>query len=183
MELGHTLVFGGTGMLQKATGWIAGHSTKTIVYGRNAYRLNRLGEQYNNVTTRDLDYRETNKLEEEIKLAYKSNGPIKTVVAWIHGTAPNAIPTIKEQIGLLQNEKWTLIIIKGSSSNLKSITSSETELPLNCGVKQIQLGFKIVGSKSRWLTHEEIADGVIAGIKSGNKKTVVGTLHPWNKRP
>lgn len=27
--------------------------------------------------------RETNKLEEEIKLAYELNSPIKTVVAWI----------------------------------------------------------------------------------------------------
>lgn len=183
MDLGHTLVFGGTGMLGKATGWIAEHSTKTMIYGRNIHRLKKFEKQFNNVIPRVLDYQDTNKLEQEIRYAHKSNGPIMTVVAWIHGIAPQAIPTIKEQLGSLQNDRWILILVKGSSSNLSSIISSEKDLQSNCDVKEIQLGFKLAGSRSRWLTHEEISDGVIEGIKSGNKKTIVGTLQPWDKRP
>ena len=47
----------------------------------------------------------------------------------------------------------------------------------------MQLGFKIIGSHSRWLTHAEISNGVIESLKGNKTKTIVGTLHPWDRRP
>jgi hypothetical protein len=39
------------------------------------------------------------------------------------------------------------------------------------------------GDVSRWLTHEEISKGIISAIHQDRKKTIIGTLYPWDKRP
>lgn len=179
----HTLVFGGTGMLRKATEWIAEHSTKTVVFGRDIDKLTRIKEKNNCIEIRILDYTDTNKLIEEINRAYKNNGPINTVIAWIHSTAPDALSTIKSKIGTIQDEQWTLLLVKGSSANIDDILASESDFPFNCHLKVVQLGFKIIGSHSRWLTHDEISNGVIESLKGNKTKTIVGTLHPWDRRP
>ncbi|GIP63126.1 hypothetical protein J32TS6_16810 [Virgibacillus pantothenticus] len=42
-------------------------------------------------------------------------------------------------------------------------------MPDSCLYYQIRLGFVIKGGQSRWLTNEEISDGVIKAIKNKNK--------------
>ncbi|WP_026907279.1 hypothetical protein [Paucisalibacillus globulus] len=131
-----------------------------------------------------MDYSNIDDLMHKIEVAYEEYGEIDLVVAWIHSTAPDAIPTIKKQISELQkNHTWTLVIVKGSSSHLASITAYEADVPDNCIVKEVQLGFIYNGVSSRWLTHQEISEGVIEAIKSRERKTIVGTLEPWEKRP
>ncbi|CAG9622678.1 Rossmann-fold NAD(P)-binding domain-containing protein [Sutcliffiella rhizosphaerae] len=180
VEFGHALIFGGTGMLTKATVWIAKHANKTTVYGRNEIKLKKLEEQYSEIgiQTRKLNYQETQNLRKEIQLAIEENGPVRTVIAWIHSTAPDALSTLEKEITKLQGEKWTFIIIKGSNSKL-----IKSDFPTSFEIKEIQLGFIYDGTSSRWLTHEEISNGVIKGIVSKNKQTLIGTLTPWEKRP
>ncbi|MED4701280.1 hypothetical protein P9436_19755 [Lysinibacillus capsici] len=36
---------------------------------------------------------------------------------------------------------------------------------------------------ARWLTHEEISQGVIVAIQQDPPIHIVGTLQPWAKRP
>ncbi len=186
LNCNHALVFGGTGMLLEATGWIAEHVNHTVVFGRNRQRLERLSNQYgeHGLKVQELDYSSTDSLKQQIIHAYEENGEIDLVVAWIHSTAPDAIPTIKGQIAALQrHHHWTLVLVKGSSSHLNSITTIEQDIPVNCTVKEVQLGFIYNGGTSRWLNHHEISEGVIAGIQSKKRKIVVGTLEPWEKRP
>jgi len=185
MNYGHVLIFGGTGMLAKATGWIAARSERTVVFGRNRHRLERIAKQYDGygLEVKQLDYTDNAALIREIHAAHSQHGPIGMVVAWIHGTAPKALPTIKEQISRLQSDPWTLVHIKGSSSRLSDITKPDPDAPENCQVKEVRLGFVYDGTSSRWLTHEEISDGIIEAIKGNQPITVVGTLEPWDKRP
>ncbi|MFZ4451080.1 short-chain dehydrogenase [Salibacterium aidingense] len=186
MNPGHVLVFGGTGMLAKATGWMTKHATRTVVFGRNQGRLDYLMKSYNShgLEIRNLDYTDTEALKHEIKSAYMQHGPIDMVVAWIHSTAPAAIQTIKQQISYLQGRRhWTFLHIKGSANDLTSIITSDPDNSANCHVKEVRLGFIYNGSFSRWLTNEEISDGVIQAIKEEKDITVVGTLEPWEKRP
>lgn len=186
VHFSHVLIFGGTGMLAQATGWVAERSDFTVAFGRNRQRLDRLEKRSAKYGLRiqELDYTDTEALKNAVATAYTKYGEIDMVVAWIHGTAPNAISTIKQQIAMLQKtHRWLLIIIKGSSSNLSSIIATEATIPENCTVKEVQLGFIFNGTTSRWLTHEEISLGVIQAIKGNKSKVVVGTLEPWNKRP
>ncbi|WP_155982744.1 short-chain dehydrogenase [Paucisalibacillus sp. EB02] len=186
MNCNHALVFGGTGMLAEATGWIVKHVNHTVVFGRNRHRLERLSNKYSEqgLKVQELDYSNTESLKHQITNAYEEHGEIDLVVAWIHSTAPDAIPTIKRQIATLQvHRQWTLVIVKGSSSHLTNIAFTENDVPENCIVKEVQLGFIYNEMTSRWLSHHEISEGVITGIQSNERKTVVGTLEPWDKRP
>lgn len=185
MNLGHVLIFGGTGMLQEASGWIAKHAEHTIAYGRNKQRLSRLQREYGKygLDVRSLDYTNNDRLKLEINHSFVKHGPINMVVAWIHGTAPNAIPTIMNQVSKLQEKKqWTFVIIKSSGDLVKIITPVKS-IRKNCNIKEVQLGFIYNGNTSRWLTHEEISKGTIQAIKGNKNKTIVGTLEPWDQRP
>lgn len=186
MNFGHVLVFGGTGMLAQATSWIVENATNTVVFGRNRQRLDFLKKRIKShrLQTEQLDYTCTDDLRKAIHQAYDQNGKIDRVVAWIHSTAPDAVNVIREQITKLQQDHpWTLVLIKGSSSNLASIIQQEEEYKDACTLQVVQLGFVIEGTTSRWLTHEEISNGVIEAIKSRKSTTVVGTLEPWEMRP
>lgn len=185
MNLGHVLVFGGTGMLSKATDWIVEHAAHTTVFGRNYNRLMQMKKNNsgNGLDIRELDYTNISALKDEIKYSFNQYGPIDMVVSWIHGTAPNAIPTIKQQISQLQNEHWTFIHVKGSSKNLTSIVSTDIANAGNFNSKEVRLGFIFDGNFSRWLTNEEISNGVIQSIKGDKDIITVGTLEPWEKRP
>jgi|SRR5690625_1645774 len=185
MNLGHVLVFGGTGMLSKATAWIVEHATQTTVFGRNFKRLLQIKKNSsgNKLEVRELDYTNISALKDEIKYSFTQYGPIDMVVSWIHGTAPEAIPTIKQQISQLQNKHWTFLHVKGSSSNLDSIVSKEKTHSEQYSIKEVRLGFIYNDTFSRWLTNEEISNGVIQAIKNEKQITTIGTLYPWEKRP
>ncbi|MBU9721436.1 MULTISPECIES: short-chain dehydrogenase [Bacillaceae] len=186
MNLGNVIILGGTGMLARASGWISTHAENTIIYGRDKRRLKQIENMYDEhgLFTRELDYTKTSSLIKEISDAHRQYGSINLIVAWIHSTAPNAIPTIiKEVSKFQQQERWSLLIIKGSSSDLSSIIKTENIIPRNCDLKEVQLGFYYDGLTSRWLTHEEISNGIIEVIKYDLKRKVVGTLEPWDKRP
>lgn len=185
MNLGHVLIFGGTGMLQGASGWIAKHAKHTIAFGRNKQRLSRLQKEYGvyGFEARTLDYTDNEMLKQEINHSFIKHGQINMVVAWIHGTAPNAVPTIMKQVSSLQkNKQWTFVIIK-SSGNLIRIITPIKNTEKNCTIKEVQLGFIYNENNSRWLTHKEISEGTIEAIKGNKNKTIVGTLEPWEQRP
>lgn len=49
--------------------------------------------------------------------------------------------------------------------------------------RQVILGFVIEGGRSRWLTHQEISDGVLKAVHQDAAWSVVGTVEPWSMRP
>ncbi|WP_343781482.1 hypothetical protein [Virgibacillus salarius] len=56
-------------------------------------------------------------------------------------------------------------------------------MPANCQYRQIQLGFKVVSNYSRWLTNQEISQGVIEGIQKERNTMlhIVGQVEPSDK--
>ncbi|MFB4159524.1 short-chain dehydrogenase [Geomicrobium sp. JSM 1781026] len=183
MNLGHALIFGGTGMLAGATKWVAEHATHATAFGRNEQRLHRLEQTSAALGTRQLDYTDSEQLKQEVQRAYDTFGPIHTVVAWIHGTAPGARSLIVEQIDRMQADVWQLVTVRGSSHDVQQIKKEQNIVSEQCRFIDIQLGFIYDGRVSRWLTHDEISAGVIRGIKDQQAVSVVGTLEPWDERP
>lgn len=45
------------------------------------------------------------------------------------------------------------------------------------------LGFRVEDDGSRWLTHEEISEGILAAIADPQPVQVIGTVTPWERRP
>ncbi|MGY0691843.1 short-chain dehydrogenase [Virgibacillus sp. FSP13] len=175
---------GGTGMLRDVSKWIIQQCNHTSVIARNREKLNLLQTvcSASNVDPVSLDYKNTGALKRHIQNQIASYGAIDTVVAWLHGDAPQAIPALLDEISSRQKVAYKFFHIKGSSYHLKSI-QSQISTPKNCHYRDIQLGFVVEGDTSRWLIHKEIAEGVITAIKQDRKRMVVGQLEPWERRP
>ncbi|SDY75180.1 short-chain dehydrogenase [Bacillus sp. 166amftsu] len=178
----HALVIGGTGMLKKVSVWLCNQGFYVSVIGRDRDRLEGVKHACNapgNVTCISLDYHDSDILKQSIKGAIKQNGPITLVIAWIHTTAKKALQVICEEIELHSKSYGLFHILGSSASQLErqKIGSS------SCDYHRILLGFILQGEHSRWLSHEEIAEGVIAGIQSKQSDCIIGTLEPWELRP
>ncbi|SDI80164.1 hypothetical protein [Natribacillus halophilus] len=179
----HAIVFGGTGMLAGATKWLINNADHISVIGRNKHRLEQLYPGHDNSDLRlvALDYKDNEALSHFLRKTIQTYGPIDLIVSWIHSIASDAIPIILDEL-THQKRPWRFFHIKGSSDDLPSILGEYT-VPWNCLYRDVQLGFKIEEDVSRWLTHEEISNGVISAIHYDKKQTIVGTLYPWSTRP
>jgi NAD(P)-dependent dehydrogenase (short-subunit alcohol dehydrogenase family) len=180
----HALVIGGTGMLSKVTLWFVKEGYHVSVIGRNPKRMEQLisdAKDESLVTPLLVDYRLDDELKNQIKMAIKKNGEIDIVVAWIHSVGKNVLNIISEEISR-SNHYWKLFHILGSSSNLEDVRK-KINLSVNCLYRQVQLGFIIEGTTSRWLTHEEISKGIIDSIKNDKVTNLIGVLEPWHMRP
>ena len=179
--MSHALIIGGSGMLKDASIWLATHFDYVTVIGRSKQKMNSLIKQCPNLYPLYLDYHDTNHLKLEVENQIRKLGHVDIVVAWVHSTAPNALPTIIHLLAKQPNQ-WSLVHILGSSSNLEAIKKT-ISVPENCTYTQVQLGFVRENNQSRWLTNSEISSGVIKAISQKEEKYIVGTIEPWELRP
>jgi hypothetical protein len=178
------LVIGGTGMLSKATKWLNDEGHSLTLVARNAEKLERVSSSCRypeNNRIISLSYEDSDRLRACIQEEQKNHGNYTMVIAWIHSTAPDALGIIIDEIIKFQ-QPFKLFHVLGSSSDLQKIQRS-LKVPNECDYRQIQLGFIIENNRSRWLTNDEISNGVIHAIINDNPVTVVGTLQPWSMRP
>lgn len=177
----HALVIGGTGMLAKASVWLSENGYHVSVIGRNPEKMQQLLEQNPaQLTPVLIDYTLTSELARQISAIQQKNGPIELAIAWVHSTGPHAIPSVLRMFPA--NQPVAFFHVNGSNSNLKDI-KAKTAPPHHILYHQIQLGYKIENGISRWLTHDEISQGVIEAVRSGKAESVIGTTEPRDKRP
>jgi len=144
----------------------------TTVLGRDISRLGRLVEENERILPLSVDYRDYPGLTQAInKLC--DNGPVRLVVAWIHSTAPDALQAVVNVISFRQSDEWKLFHVLSSISQDPVVTAG-LDLPELCEYHQVQLGYEVEGSSRRWLTDDEISDGIIGAIKSNQAYSVIG---------
>ncbi|CAG5086136.1 Short chain dehydrogenase [Thermobacillus xylanilyticus] len=180
----HALVIGGSGMLAGASLWLARQGREVTVIGRNPQKLKLLSDQHPNLHGVSADYSRAAEFAETLNDMMRKWGPADLVVAWIHHDEERVIGQTAEAIRLAGGADfgWELYHVLGSSSNLDEMLR-KIAVPPECACHQVQLGFVIEGGRSRWLTHDEISNGVIECIQNNRRRHVVGTLEPWEKRP
>jgi len=163
---GHALVVGGTGMLAGLTRALAerGHAVTSLSRsGREPVAGNACNSlDQARISSVAVDYRDDAALVWELERAREARGPIELAVCWIHTDAPEAPRIVAEAVQpgarLVQvfgTRRWPL-----------------AEPPLQIAYRQVLLGS--VGG--RWLTHEEISDGVLAAVLADRPRYVVGEL-------
>ena len=54
---------------------------------------------------------------------------------------------------------------------------------VDCRLRQVVLGFRVVGDRSRWLTNDEISAGVLDAVRNDRPLSVIGQVDPWAARP
>jgi len=174
--MSHALIIGGSGMLKETSIWVAINYDYVTVIGRSKKKMDSLINQCNNINPLYLDYHNTSNLKLEIEEQIRKLGNVDLIVAWLHSTAPTALPTIINLVTKHPNN-WRLVHILGSSSNLETIKKT-LSVPENCTYSQVQLGFVRDNNTSRWLTNTEISSGVIRAISQKEVNYIVGTIEP-----
>ncbi|MCL1702967.1 short-chain dehydrogenase [Lysinibacillus sp. Bpr_S20] len=178
----HALVVGGTGMLSDVSIWLVSMGYHTSVICRNYTKMDKLIKRSidrNAITPLFVDYTNKEELEQKLLFTTIKNGEIGLIVAWIH---PYAKSTLKHILRVIKNDNIKVFHILNSRSDLKQ-TKSYLSIPEYYLYRQIQLGFIVEGDYSRWLTHEEIAKGILESIQNDIEEQIIGVVHPWEKRP
>ena len=178
----HALVIGGTGMLKKVSMWLCDQGFHVSIIGRNEVKLEnvkRASSAPENMTCLPLDYHNDDDVKLSIKRTIERNGPITLVVAWIHSSAKYALSLICKEIEL-SSETYNLFHILGTKA---SRMTAQKIGSTRCSYHRIILGFILEDTYGRWLTHEEIAGGVIKGIENKRAEWIVGRVEPWELRP
>lgn len=181
----NALVVGGTGMLSNVSLWLGRKGYRVYVIGRNSEKMNRLIKKSPSkslITPILVDYRNEAELRENLNSFKKKNGEIDLVVAWIHSIAENALDLIIKEFSNSNNHKWILFHILGSNANLEEIKNNINILE-DCQYHQIQLGYIRENGYSRWLTNEEISNGVIDSIINEKLINIIGLTGPEEQWP
>lgn len=177
------LVVGGTGMLADVVRWLVEQEYHVAVVGRNRERFVRVLQgvsQPASVEYIQQDYHQTDELRAAIEALLLHSGPFDLVVSWIHLTAPEALTMIQMALSR-QEQEWRLLQVCGSGAWKKPPQVVPTA---NCLYRRVILGFVLMeGDSARWLSHQEISEGVIDAIRSDQPLSIVGVVEPWEKRP
>ncbi|WP_339249312.1 short-chain dehydrogenase [Sporosarcina sp. FSL W8-0480] len=177
MNSNHALVIGGTGMLAGVTTFLANRGYSVSVIGRTAAKLERLKTESppNMIFPIQVDYY-SNALFSEVEKAIAERGPFGLIVSW----TPN-YPALEQICEMNGNAiSFRLIHVKGSR---RYFEDEEIRVSTNCVYEKVFLGFVKEEGSSRWLTHEEIAGGVIEQIVNKKDERIIGQLHPYSERP
>ncbi|MFE9079029.1 short-chain dehydrogenase [Bacillus mobilis] len=178
----HALVIGGTGMLKGVSMWLCEKGFHVSIIGRDEVKLEnvkRASAAPERITCLSLDYHNDDDVKRAIKSTIERNGPITLVVAWVHSSAKDTLSLICRELDF-PSETYNVFHILGS----KALRMTAQKIGgTRCSYHRIILGFILEDTFARWLTHEEISDGVIKGIESKNDEWVVGRVEPWELRP
>lgn len=189
--MAHYLVVGGTGMLSGVVEYLAKHGHVISIISRNASSFEDLKARlaYKRLHHITCDYHQPDilalKLEEHTKLY----GNFDNSVCWVHGPSD-----IKACLSIAAYTDDTVIHIVGSAiadpgtpeliTNRFEILSREFPA-LNFKIAVLGFIVEIFNQtqQSRWLTNDEISQGIINCLASTHALHFVGTVTPWSLRP
>ncbi|HGH7196956.1 TPA: short-chain dehydrogenase, partial [Bacillus wiedmannii] len=169
----HALVIGGTGMLKRVSMWLCEQGFHVSVIGRDEVKLENVKRESaapESITCLSLDYHNDDDVKLAIKSTIERNGPITLVVAWVHSSAKGTLSLICRELDV-SSETYSVFHILGSKA---SRMTAQKIGGTRCSYHRIILGFILEDTYARWLTHEEISEGVIKGIDSKYVEWVVG---------
>jgi hypothetical protein len=153
---------------------------------RLAALARRAGRLHGRIHGLAVDYRNSDALRDALSGARHTRGNFDMAVSWIHAVAPEAPDVVAAS---LQHDAGTsrYFNVRGSThaSPGKGASERRERLSRYRGVlyREVVLGFVSEGKASRWLTDAEIAGGVLEAIDLDAEHFVVGTVHPWHRRP
>lgn len=162
-------------MLKGIVLWLIKEGFHVTLAARDQKKMLDLAEESekpNAYTFLPLDYSNTQDLEKNIVYAIEKNGPVTLAAVWVHSTAPEAVECVSSVFSNQQEE--------GAFFHVKSHTAVFSTRPQalkeHFSYHQIILGFIEEENRRRWLSHREIADGVIEAVKAEKQETIIGRL-------
>ena len=130
-----------------------------------------------------VDVKNTHLLTASLNMAMSLYGPIHLVVDW---ASPKASLDIAKMVSSADKPCPYFHVLGSSAANPSCDDSQRSErfnTLANISYHEIILGFVIKADGSRWLTHEEICQGILTAIDQQASRFIVGTVEPWSARP
>lgn len=164
-------------MLRSASVRLASISDYVTVIGRNSHRLAAMTAACSNIIGISVDYHNTEAFIEKLKQSRSKYGPSDLGVCWIHETAPDAAIHFAAQVGTPETPARFIQVL--GSAAMKPTADDVARRDAIARMKNINycevlLGCVHEGTSFRWLTHQEISDGVIDAINLDVTRLVVG---------
>jgi hypothetical protein len=179
----HILIVGGTGMLKTATLGLTKKDVIVSVIARSKTDLDQLRTEAEShgghIHPIVLDYSDYELLQHEVCKATELYGPVSLAIIWIHDYAEAAVELIAELV-TNNTTPCQFFHLRGSTDLEKLTKTSEkyhTEFAQNTGILYREV---ILGSMQdshhgkRWLTHDEISQGVLKAINLQQKTYIIG---------
>ncbi|MDT8757198.1 hypothetical protein MZO42_00670 [Sphingomonas psychrotolerans] len=170
-------------MLADASVAIAADSDHLSLLSRHPHRVAaRIRDIGASVSELPIDYRNSAALVAAVSSSQERFGPIDFALCWVHSTAPEAIQSLT---GVLKAPAELLQVV-GSSGKMPTHLDEqldalrETYRPIE--IRFVLLGFIKVGSRTRWLSHSEISDGVLAAAYAKEPVSIVGEIKRGSAR-
>lgn len=175
------LVLGGTGMLAGVAGWLVRQGWLVVLPSRRYSPLpdDDPGprEQHGKALWVEARWERPQRLARDAASAL--GGPADLLVSWVHGGYRR--PVLEAVVPLLAVGA-PIVEVHGDPAG----TPPEAGAPLLAGhpTQQVVLGYVREGTRTRWLTHTEVVDGVLVALKRALEDAPmtehhVGELRPW----
>jgi hypothetical protein len=179
----HALVIGGTGMLKRVAESLSKEGCHVSVMGRSPEHFTGMMKEISAppgmISFIQADYYRPAQFEEGIKQAVRDRGMFDLAATWMRSDASDSFQWLLQYIA--KDDKLTeLYEIKGSHASREHFEGRDSA---NLKWMRIILGFRLDGKRARWLTHEEISDGVLEAIRQKTSLYTAGVTEPWEKRP
>ncbi|MFJ8211226.1 hypothetical protein [Streptomyces sp. NPDC096033] len=183
---GPVLVVGGTGMLAGVVGGLVRDGLTTVVVARkppDPAVFGSHGTGGGRLIPVSADYTEPVRFADALRGAAARTGRFRLAVLWVHaGGRPHAYAAVADTLA-----DATVVEVLGSGAAAPSAPVPRPPDALErTRHRPVVLGFTGPGRDTRWLSHEEIGDGVSAALRArrGDEPyTVVGRVRPWEDRP
>jgi hypothetical protein len=171
----HALVVGGSGMLAGCCRKLLTLCKTVTVMARNETRIKAIAP---GVVPLVCDY------DADEAIAALAGLSPDLVVAWVHGR----LPAFRRALAARVRPQGRFVQVLGSAhgdpsrpERLEEMKAVVKDLPLR--YQAVVLGFTVERGMSRWLTDDEISDGVFAAILDNVPISIVGTVTPWSAKP
>lgn len=173
MTFERSLLVGTTGMLAHAARWVIDRSQKSFLVARHASAVGELVSS-TAVFPLDLDYRDTSVFMRGLEQSGALAGT-DLAVLWIHDSGAEAARALDE---VLAGNSGLIVTVRGSQRLSKLAGAPAHERRTTGGAVRrvtVTLGSKPQGGGRRWLTWDEMSNGVIDAICAGEDR-IVGDL-------
>ncbi|RZS34925.1 hypothetical protein EV193_108275 [Herbihabitans rhizosphaerae] len=175
------LVLGGTGMLAGCVGALVDDGWHVVLPSRRyaPIPVSDKADPNGRVLWVAADWSDPETLATRAKKAL--GGRADLLVAWVYSEAR---PAVLDTIAPLLAEGAPVVEVHGSAS-ADPVGGCPEPVLADHPTQQVVLGFVHHGGRARWLTHDEIAEGVLSAVRralDGRQPAVhqVGEPRPWS---
>lgn len=167
------LCIGTTGMLAPCVRALIARENRVACIARTQASLDALAQSVSPdrralLSAHPVDYRDVEGFE---RVLSSIDFTPDAAICWVHTPAQPVLDLVRGRYPAID-----LLRVVGSATRIPRVHAEGTD-------RIVRLGFVIEGHRSRWLTDEEISDGVFRAFLSGERDSTVGTLEPWDARP